>query len=80
MNILKRLIGSKKPALNKPAVRRSDIRTYCGSRYDIGRAYENLINREEIHITSVSITRVDHEGGKGYVDNYMIAISYDYFA
>lgn len=81
--LLKRLFGSGKPASNKPVTRRitrrSNIKTYCGSKYEINRAYEDLVNKENIHITSVSITRVDHDGGKGYVDNYMIAISYDYY-
>lgn len=80
MKILKRLFGSRKPALNKPVVRRSNIKTYYGGKYEISRAYEDLVNREEIHITSISITRVDHDGGRGYVDNYMIAVSYDYYA
>jgi len=80
MNLLQRLFRSIKPTLNKPVVRRSNIKTYCGAKYEIRRAYEDLVNKENIHITSVSITRVDHDGGRGYVDNYMIAVSYDYFA
>lgn len=66
--------------MNKPVVRRSNIKTYCGDKYEISQAYEDLVNKEEIHITSVSITRVDHDGERGYVDNYMIAVSYDYYA
>lgn len=80
MKLLKWLFGSRKPTLNKPVVRLSNIKTYCGGKYEISRAYEDLVNKENIHITSVSITRVDHDGGRGYVDNYMIAVSYDYYA
>ena len=80
MKLLKWLFGSRKPALNKPVVSGSNIKTYCGGKYEISRAYEDLVNKENIHITSVSITRVDHDGGRGYVDNYMIAVSYDYYA
>jgi hypothetical protein len=75
MKLLKLLFGSKPPAVT----RRSNIKTYCGDKYEISRVYEDLTHREDIHITSVSITRVDHDGGRGYADNYMIAISYDYY-
>ena len=67
-------------ALGLYSVRRSNIKTYCGGKYEINRAYSDLVDKENIHITSVSITRVDHDGMRGYVDNYMIAISYDYYA
>jgi len=80
MKLLKRLFGSRKPVLNKPVVMRSNIKTYCGSKYEISRSYTDLVDKENIHITSVSITRVDYDGGRGYVDNYMIAVSYDYYA
>ena len=59
--------------------RRSNIKTYCGDEYNIQRAYKDLTDREDINITSVSITRVDKKGMKGYVDNYMIAVSYNYY-
>ena len=80
MNWIKKLFrkkAQKQCAIS--GVRRSNIKTYCGDKYEISRAYENLVNKENIHITSVSVTRVDHDGGRGYVDNYMIAISYDYY-
>lgn len=82
MNIIRKIYDKlrKKPLLVKPDFRRSNIKIYCGGKYEISRAYEDLVNKEEIHITSVSITRVDHDGGRGYVDNYMIAVSYDYHA
>lgn len=77
---MKRLIKYLKRLFAIHNVRRSNIKTYCGRKYEINRAYSELVDKEDIHITSVSITRVDHDGGRGYVDNYMIAISYDYYA
>jgi hypothetical protein len=80
MNWIKKLFRKKtQKQCAISGVRRSNIKTYCGDKYEISRAYENLVNKENIHITSVSVTRVDHDGGRGYVDNYMIAISYDYY-
>lgn len=73
MNWIKRLFNKKK------TVRRSKIKTYCGGKYEIHQAYSDLVDKENIHITSVSVTRVDNGGTRGYVDNYMIAISYDYY-
>jgi hypothetical protein len=70
MNIIKRIFSKK-------IIRMSQVKTYCGDKQGIDRAYSSLVLRENIHITSVSITRVDHDGTRGYVDNYMIAISYD---
>jgi hypothetical protein len=82
MNWIKRLFSKKAETkqCDIHVVRRSNIKTYCGGKYEINRAYSDLVDKENIHITSVSITRVDHDGGRGYVDNYMIAISYDYYA
>ena len=59
--------------------RRSNIKTYYGEYYDIERVYKDLTDREDINITSVSVTRVDKGGMKGYVDKYMIAVSYNYY-
>jgi len=64
---------------DKKLIRKSDILTVFGGQYEISNVYQKLLNKENIHITSVSITRVDHDGMKGYVNNYMIAISYDYY-
>lgn len=81
MNWIKKLFSKKtEKQCAISGVRRSNIKTYCGGKYEINRAYSDLVGKEDIHITSVSITRVDLDGGRGYVDNYMIAISYDYYA
>lgn len=81
MNWIKKLFSKKaEKQCAISGVRRSNIKTYCGSKYEINRAYADLVDKENIHITSVSVTRVDHDGARGYVDNYMIAISYDYYA
>jgi hypothetical protein len=65
---------------SKPVRRFSNIRIYYGDKYEIDAAYRDLVHKEGTHITSVSITRVDNQGSRGYVDNYMIAVSYDYYA
>ena len=82
MNWTKKLFSRKSGAKQCDilTVRRSNIKTYFGGKYEIYRAYSDLVNKENIHITSVSVTRVDDDGERGYVDNYMIAISYDYYA
>lgn len=78
IKFIKNLFKGKKQQCNLPVVRRSNIITCIGDEYQCKRAYNNLVDREEIHITSVSITRVDHDGGRGYVNHFMIAVSYDY--
>jgi len=62
----------------KPVKRMSNINTYLGSQYELSRCYDKLIDNPNIEITSVSVTRVDHSGMNGYVDKYLIAVSYNY--
>lgn len=69
----------KKLFMKKP-VRRSNIVTRQGEERYISTVYQNLVDRQDIHITSVSITRVDNLGSKGYRNEYMIAVSYDYYS
>ena len=75
MNFLKGLFKR-----NKPVKRFSNIRMQYGDKYQIDSVYRDLVHKEGVHITSVSITRVDNLGSRGYVDYYMIAVSYDYYA
>ena len=69
----------KKFFMKKP-VRSSNIVTRRGEERCISTVYQNLVDRQDIHITSVSITRVDSLGSKGYRNEYMIAVSYDYYS
>lgn len=68
---LKKIFGIK--------TRYSNVKTFYGSEYELTRATTDLCNNKTVKITSVSATRVDNEGSKGYVDKYLFTISYDYW-
>ena len=73
MNLIKRLF------VCKPLTKLSKIEMFLGESYEVNRWHQSLSRNHNIHITSVSITRVDNLGSRGYVDCYMMAVSYDYY-
>ena len=60
--------------------RHSGVLSIYGSSYEFSiHKIKKIIEYEDFLIISVSITRVDSQGGRGYVDDYMCLISYDYW-
>ncbi len=76
MNWIKKIFGIKP---RKKLIRRSNIRSHIGNYYDISVIYRDLTGREDIFITSVSITKALKQVGFGHSDEYLILVSYDYF-
>ena len=72
-------ISENLKALNKPKYRHSNIITYVNTQEGLWKAYDDLIRKNNIHITSVSITDMPHAIGRASdPDKYMMAVSYDW--
>lgn len=64
--------------VKKEAARKSSVSTFYGDRWEIANAYKHLIDKEDISITSVSITQVVDSDFKNHKNNFLIVVSYDY--
>lgn len=73
MNLLNRLFGSRKPALNKPVVKSTLVCIYRGKIYDVESRYNELLRRN-VDIISTAITQ-DYTS-YGYTDTFVLVVTY----